>query len=393
MSHTHDIIVTGLGPAGAMAGATLARAGAKVLILAGQPGHVKPCGGCLSRRWDWLLRELGLPAWVWRHPVRRLWLAAPLQPPVHWQSREVGAYLVDRARFNQALAQAALEAGAEVIQARAREALPRPGGFAVKSRVGDFSCGWLVAASGAGGAQALGLVPPQIGLLYRAIVEERPLPARLEPIMRDAALIELGGVPGGYGWAFARGDTLNLGMGFWQGNGGPGGYSESTAGLARAYQKFIKRHGLEPAHGWRGWVIPCPDGKPPQVVSGRACLAGDAAATGDPFLGEGMGQALYSGRLAAQAILAGDLGQYQARMGGLWREHRHGRLLARLIYGWPGLFQRLAQARPGAVELGFNVLRGELAQAGIWRALGAKLKGREPALDLQARGYYSKHLN
>jgi len=80
-------------------------------------------------------------------------------------------------------------------------------------------------------------------------------------------------------------------------------------------------------------------------------------------------------------------------MWGLWREHWHGRLLARLIYGWPGLFQRLAHARPGAVELGFNVLRGELAQAGIWRALGAKLRGRELALDLQARGYYSKHLN
>lgn len=393
MSGRYDIVISGLGPGGAMAALELAKAGAKVLVLDGKPDKPKACGGCLSRRWEWLLRSLGLPASLWEHPVDRLWLAAADQPPVHWQTQEPGAYLIDRAILDSALAKAVQSSGATVLPARVLDIEPNGDGFGIRSTAGTHQGAWLVGADGANGPTTRKLGFARSKLHYRAIVEERPLPDQMRHKMRDAALIELGGVPGGYGWAFARGDVLNLGMGHWQWDHGRKMQDLGTKDLAQAYAGFLKRQGLGGPGPWRGWIIPCPDGAPPRAVLGRACLVGDAANAGDPFLGEGIGQALYSGRLAARAILEGDLALYNQGLKGLWREHRHGRLLARLIYGWPGFFQGLAYRRPGALELGFDILRGELAQAGVWRAVLAKLLRRQPTLDPEARGYYIKHLN
>ncbi|MBI4798035.1 MAG: hypothetical protein HY794_04735 [Desulfarculus sp.] len=142
------------------------------------------------------------------------------------------------------------------------------------------------------------------------------------------------------------------------------------------YGAFLARLGLGRPGAWRGALIPCPDGRPARLASGRAAVIGDAAAAADPFLGEGIGQALHSGLLAARAIFDGGLDLYQARMrAGLMREHSHARLLARLIYRAPACFQSLAQRHPGATELAWQVLRGQRAYAGIWAGVARLLLG------------------
>ena len=390
MNRRYDIVVTGLGPGGAMAAVELAQAGAKVLVLDGKTVKAKPCGGCLSRRWEWLLMSLDLPAELWDHPVDRLWLAAPGKQSAYWHTTEPGAYLVERSQLDQALVRAVVRSGAEVLPARAKDIFQDDDALMIRSTAGLHQARWLIGADGAGGMVARKLGLGHSSLSYHAIVEERPLPPGMAEKLFRAALIEIGGMPHGYGWIFARGDVVNVGMGYWskQGRGRLG-----TRQLAKAYGAFLARHELGRPGPWRGWVIPCPDGGPFRAARGRACVVGDAAAAGDPFLGEGIGQALFSGRLAAWAIMAGNLELYNHALAGLWREHKHGRLLARLIYGWPHLFQGLARRRPGAIELGFAVLRGELAQAKLWSAVLAKLLKRQPTLDPAARGYYSKHLN
>jgi geranylgeranyl reductase family protein len=396
MRRRHDIVVVGFGPGGAMAATELSRAGAKVLVLDGKPAKAKPCGGCLSRRWEWLFKPLDLPPELLRYPVDRLWLAAPEKPPAYWQTSHPGAYLVERNELDEAMMSVAIKAGAEVIQARAVDVFQDDDGLMIRSTKGLHQARWVIGADGASGLVARKLGLGHSSLSYHAIMEERALPEGLREKLDHAALIEIGGIPGGYGWIFARGDTVNVGMGYWRREGknrGANGAKVGTSLLAKAYASFLARHEMDQPGPWRGWVIPCPDGSPPQAAWGRACVVGDAASAADPFLGEGIGQALFSGRLAAHAILANDLELYNEALEGLWREHKHGRLLARLIYGWPRFFQGLAYKRPGSIELGFSVLRGELAQAKLWSAVIAKLLKRQPTLDPAARGYYSKHLN
>ncbi len=357
-----DVMVVGLGPAGAAAAARLAREGARVLALDGRPRRPKPCGGCLSARALEIMAFLEPPAWLREHPVNRVWLTAPGRRPCHARTASPGAYFVDRARLDDFFRERAQEAGAVVLRSRAR-ALGREGGLHwLRTGGGVHRAPWLIGADGAGGLTGRVLGLGRTGLKYAALVEERPLrDARLARMLERSALLELGGVEGGYAWAFLRGDILNLGLAGWAWR------NRSTANLARRYGRFLARHGLGPAGRWRGAMIPCPDGRPPRLVSGRAAVAGDAAAAADPFLGEGIGQAVLSGYLAAGGVVAGDLSLYAREMEAtMFNEHAHARLLARLIYGAPGVFQSLARRHPGGIELAWEVLRGQRGFTGIW---------------------------
>ena len=112
----------------------------------------------------------------------------------------------------------------------------------------------------------------------------------------------------GYGWVFPGAEGgANIGLGL-------GTLSDRTAGAAaaRALPAFLEHlHRLElvarPAGGsgrqLGGWLKMGMVGTTP--AAGRVLLAGDAAGLVNPLQGEGIAQALDSGRLAAEAILHG----------------------------------------------------------------------------------------
>ncbi|MCF8041495.1 MAG: geranylgeranyl reductase family protein [Desulfarculaceae bacterium] len=388
MKRVFDVIIVGLGPAGASAAVELARSGAKVLALDGARGRDKPCGGCLSARGLEALAWLDPPAWLAAHPVRRLWIGYPGRPGASYLSPNPGAYLVERGRLDRWLAQQAAQAGAQVLSARARGVSREQGLWQVEGAGGPWRAKWLLAAGGAGGltARRLGLGGGE--WRFAALVQELPLPARLRPVLSEAAFLELGGVAGGYGWAFGRGETLNLGIAglMDRSQGEPGS-------LRRCFEAFSRRLGLNPTGTPRGAVIPCPHRRRLKVAQDRVAVLGDAAGLADPVLGEGIAQAVVSGRMAAQAVLAGDLNLYQRAVNDtLLKDHHHARLLARLIYRIPQVFHGLARRRPGGIELGFNWLRGEIAPGDIWLCLLRGLTGQSPRLDSSRASYYSSPL-
>ena len=351
MNH-FDAIVIGQGPGGAAAGFEMARRGLKVLAFAG-PFQSKACGGCLSARWRYLFDFLKAPDWMWQHPVNHIILDAPGQSPVPWSTERTAAFLVDRNRMDQWLMEKSRLAGVKVIEAKADQIQKTGQGFLIKADGAEYTADWLIGAEGALSLSKRQLDFAQRNHTFTALVEERPLSPELARKLRNGVLIELNGVPGGYGWLFARGDTLNLGVGSWSWK-----HHKQGKGLVKHYADFLHRYDLGEPVAYRGAAIPCPAAWAQSPVKGRAAWVGDAAALADPFLGEGIGQALCTGLQAGWAIAKGNLSLYiKALRKDIFKEHLHAWLLARLIYARPGLSQSLVVRHPGALELGFGLLR------------------------------------
>ena len=113
----------------------------------------------------------------------------------------------------------------------------------------------------------------------------------------------------GYAWVFPLpGGRANVGFGVLREGGrvGPRSGKEMHALwddiLARPIMQEILGPAAEPEERVRAWPIPS-HFDPDRLTHGRVLYAGDAAGVVDPMTGEGIGQALETGSLAARAVL------------------------------------------------------------------------------------------
>jgi geranylgeranyl reductase family protein len=313
-----DVLVVGSGPAGSVAALVLARGGARVALVdkAAFPRD-KACGDLVGPRGLQVLDELGIdlpPATRTGDMIvigpggRRVRL--PCLPGVTYPGHAVA---VPRTTFDDALRRAAVDAGSTWIQGRADEPLWRDGaldGFVV----GDgrrVRADVVIGADGALSrvAEVAGLVDGARvlwGFALRGYLDQQvDLPHILlwEP--------EAGRAFPGYGWLFPGLDgTANVGLGI-------GVLAERAAGnqAARQFAPFLdhlRDIGLDGHRGHRGpttparrlggWLKMGMVGTNP--AAGRVLLVGDAAGLVNPLQGEGISQALRSGRAAAEAVLA-----------------------------------------------------------------------------------------
>jgi geranylgeranyl reductase family protein len=261
--------------------------------------------------------------------------------------------MTQRRRLDSFLAERAADLGAELRDGARVEALELDE-TGVTARVGadTVRADVLVGADGANGvvARFAGLVD---GIVRGVALEGNvPLDA-LSGELERTAVIELAVVPGGYGWVFPKGDHANLGVGGW-GSEGPQ-LREHLARLAR-------EHRLDPAtlSDVRGHRLPMrrlgtPAGR------GRALLVGDAAGLVDPLSGDGMYEAFVSARLAADAILAGDLPGYTASLSATLDRHAAASWAAkRALDRYPRTVFAAARA-PGVFDVVAGLLCGNVA--------------------------------
>jgi flavin-dependent dehydrogenase len=110
----------------------------------------------------------------------------------------------------------------------------------------------------------------------------------------------------GYAWSFPiAGGVANVGFGILRGT------SYKVADMAALWRELLARPHIraflgpdaKPEGPHRAWPIPARIDRM-VLTGGRALFVGDAAAATDPMTGEGIGQALTTGRWAAEAILA-----------------------------------------------------------------------------------------
>ena len=347
-----DVLVVGAGPAGSSTAIHLARGGARVLLAdRARFPRDKPCGGGLTGR---ALKRIPVdPSPVVERDVDRFELRLRYGSSFARSHSEPLIRMTQRRHLDAFLADHAAEAGAEFRDGTPVEATDitergvsaRVGGELVQADV-------LVGADGANGvvARAIGVNEE----IVRGVALEGNVPlAALAGDRERTAVVELAVVPGGYGWVFPKGDHANLGVGGW-GSEGPR-LREHLGRLARA-------HGLDldVLTDVKGHRLPMrrlgtPAGR------GRVLLVGDAAGLVDPLSGDGMYEAFVSARLAADAILAGDVEGYGAALAGALDRHAAASWAAKRAFDrYPRTVFAAARA-PGVFKVVAGLLCGDVA--------------------------------
>ena len=240
-----DAIVVGAGPAGSTAAYRLAREGTRVLLVdKARFPRDKPCGGGLSVR---AMRELPIdPRPVVEHVVDRMEFSFRRHGRFVRGGRQPLAHMTQRRRLDHFLVGKAIDAGAD-FRDGAKVSDVSEGGARIDGKwIGSEL---LIGADGANGVTASSL---RLGgsYVYGVALEGNLAHDFVDPERwRGAAAIELGTVPGGYGWILPKGDHVNVGVGGWE-RAGP---------MIRTYLKELcKRRGFDYSklEGLRGYRLP-----------------------------------------------------------------------------------------------------------------------------------------
>lgn len=375
-----DVVVVGAGPGGSTAARECAERGLSVVLLdKAQFPRDKPCGGGVNVRAARLLpfaldevierRVVGMEVSVRRKGAYRKVAESPI------------TYMTRRRRLDALLVQRAIDAGA-VLRERApvREVTAGPDVCHVRAGTEQFVARVVVAADGANGrtAKLAGIAVD----LHRGIAMEAraPLSSLLASRYRDTLSVDLGTVPGGFGWMFPKGDHVNIGVGGWM---------HEAVHLRTRLATLARGYGIDPGdvEDRRAHIVPVR--KPRSaLVHGRVVLVGDAAGLVDPLSGEGIHAAIQSGRLAAEHIAAhlrGDApdldGYRRAIEADLGRELSIGLMLHDLVQLAPGASARGLEHAGFLWDFAFRLLRGDRAL----RDLGTTFGPAWPAVEMAAR--------
>jgi len=314
-----DVVVVGAGPAGSAAAIHLARAGLDVTVIdkATFPRD-KCCGDGLTTLALRLLDSLGLePGAVesWNR-VDRATIRAPSGRELNLTmptGRGQFVAVAKRRDLDHALVELSRTAGATVLEAVGLASIaPAIDHIGVTTTTGEMvRARYIVAADGMWSPtrRALGMDTPGYrgewhG--FRQYMKAKGTRSRDLWVWFEPDLLP------GYAWSFPLPNgQVNVGFGVVRKTARNGKSTLSGSQMASTWSGLLRRGHIrevlditEVVEPHRAWPIPAR--LPRTSLTGpRTLFVGDAAAATDPLTGEGIGQALETGLLAAQAIITG----------------------------------------------------------------------------------------
>lgn len=363
----YDVIISGTGPAGAMAARTLAKAGFNVIAFdKNKLPWRKPCGGGVPEHIfsEGLLnyRELRKEGIIDKD-TRNLFLRAPNGKELLIDTP--GETVVDRKVFDQFLRDKAQEVGAKIQdQTSVREIMRGSKGFinGVKVKgekdLEEINCKILIVADGVGSKLVVqgGLRkrwdPSDYAICSVAIIEGYNEP---EPLSNSMQIyIDDKIAPNSYAWLFPMSNNkANIGIGIWKKS-----EKKPMEFLQRLVKQPFFKKKLKESDFRIFWKSNYPI--PIQGVKGRTygdgiMGVGDAMGFVAPIIGEGIFSALLTGKLAAEtAVKALELGDYSKEV---LREYQKTWVKYGLKEGYN--FQRMmrdAVVESGNINQSFNML-------------------------------------
>lgn len=293
-----DVLVVGLGPAGASAATAAASRGARVVAIdrkriAGDPVQ---CAEFVPTLIGQQVRGLD------RHRQQRIRaMTTFVEAELPHLKEQFSGVMIDRRSFDAALVEHAEAAGARTWFGLSLRGIDAEGA-ALLSDGSRIAPAVIIGADGPRSA-----VGAAVGIENKVLAETRQMTVPLRVPFEETDIFLSHKLPGGYAWLFPKGEVANLGLG-----GDPRWRSHFKPLLDDLHAQLVAQGRLgSDVLGHTGGAIPSGGMLEPIARRGTAhiLLVGDAAGLTNPITGAGITSAVLSGEMAgeaAAALAAGD---------------------------------------------------------------------------------------
>ncbi len=321
MQPKYDVIIIGGGPAGATAAFFLGESGRKVLVLEKETlPRYKPCGGAVSahvlEQFPFSFEQVNQTrVSTISYAYGEKTVTIPFADPSLrlFMRGDFDAFLLNHAQveIRQATRIAGVKESDEkvIVETVERE---------------QFESNYLIGADGANSVTARALGLRRQKTMAGGIEIEASVPEETLRRYSNKPLLIVGELSFGYIWIFPKRDHLSVGI---------GGLHPRPGELQSVLERVMRRFGiLIDGQTRHGHPIPMYNQREP-LGTKRSLLVGDAAGLVDPVTGEGIRYAIKSGRMAAEAILEGNLEKYSDRVDhSIGRSHRAANAFFSIFY-------------------------------------------------------------
>ncbi len=319
-----DVAIIGSGPSGASTAFHLAKNGISTVIIEKETlPRYKTCGGGFVFRGRKDL-PFDISSVVERefHTID-IYLGEKLHFKTHREDPTVT--MIMRDSFDHLIVKKAKEFGVTLLEDHKLKNLHfSDDKITLETSQGELSAKFVIAADGALSPTAkMAGWKKDTRKLIPALEYEVEVPEEDFNRLKDEVRFDIDAIPFGYAWNFPKKNHLSVGV---------ASARRTKINLKEYYNQYLKTIGItailsESQHGFQIPVAPRTDG----FVKNNVFLIGDAAGFADPITAEGISNAIYSGKLVAEAIIEGNLDAVKAEK--LYLEKLEEKLLPELNTG------------------------------------------------------------